>query len=664
MAFSGLHEVLFKNAKKSPQATALRFGGAVVSYAELCKRAAGVSHALQQISVGRSERVAILMNRGFESYAAIFGSLHAGACYGPLDAAAPPGRIVAVLQDSDASALVVDAAHASVLDAVAQARLPALRAVVCPSEIAWSMEGIRALSFEEFFTLAEPEPSRVVEQDLALIFYTSGSTGKPKGVAHSHRSMLSNVEWALEEFEFRPTDRFANVTSHHFDLCWLEMFASFAVGAELSIIPESLVKFPFELATTAASERISVWCSVPSTLVRLVERGDLKSHDLSALRWVLFAGERFPVRHLSGLMQALPHPQYCNMYGTTETHIAAYHRITVPGSELSMEQLPIGRGCSHVELAIVGKDGRAVPPGESGELAIRGPSVMEGYWGMPERTALVVKPVHDVSLPSRFAAPATRARTERVPTYYHTGDIARMNENGDIELFGRGDRRVKLRGNLVDLDEIEAVLQAHEQVKEAAAFLVGENADAEQTMYAAVVPASGFGLDGLSSSAMRHFVAQSMPLYSVPERVIVLHDMPRTGSGKTDRVELRRRVAAAGPNALPAGGDVPSDPLTQVRRFIVEELSSHGDVQLEMGTDLIGSGIIESMGVVRLVEFLEQNFGVQIANDAFTVENFQSLDAIVTLLDKLRGSGPTRAAVVAPSASQVSTARGHWAELT
>ena len=118
MALFGLHEVLFKNATKLPQATALRFGTAAISYSELSERAAGVSQTLQEIGIGRGERVAILMNRGFESYAAIFGSLHAGACYVPLDAAAPAARIVAVLEDCQASALVVDAAQAAVLDAI------------------------------------------------------------------------------------------------------------------------------------------------------------------------------------------------------------------------------------------------------------------------------------------------------------------------------------------------------------------------------------------------------------------------------------------------------------------------------------------------------------------------------------------------------------------
>jgi acyl-CoA synthetase (AMP-forming)/AMP-acid ligase II/acyl carrier protein len=405
-----------------------------------------------------------------------------------------------------------------------------------------------------------------------------------------------------------------------------------------------------------ASERISVWCSVPSTLVRLVERGELRSHDTSALRWVLFAGERFPIKHLHALMQLVSHPRYCNMYGTTETHIAAYHRITAPASELSMQPLPIGAGCSHVELAIVGKDGRAVPHGEAGELAIRGPSLMEGYWGMPERTASVVRPVLDRrSADDGAAATGSPRLTERVPTFYHTGDIARLNANGDIELFGRGDRRVKLRGNLVDLDEIEKVLQSHAQVKEATALLVGGDADAEQIMYAAAVPASGVSVDELSGSALRQFMATNMPLYCVPERVLVLQDLPRTGSGKTDRVELRRRIAAGRPRERGAP-DASVGAVARIRSFILEELSSHPDAQLELDTDLLGTGTIESMGVVRLVEFLERTFDVRVSNDAFAVDNFQTLGAIVKLLEQLTGSQLSPAVTAHEPGSNTGTA--------
>ncbi|HET9954661.1 MAG TPA: amino acid adenylation domain-containing protein, partial [Polyangiaceae bacterium] len=566
-------DLVSESARQYPDRAALAFRGATLTYAELCSQMWGWAHQLREVGVAKRDRVGVLMNRSFESYVAILGALQAGAAYVPFDVTAPRDRLVAVLRDCDIRYLVVDRQNAPKLAEIL-ADYPELRCIIAPEPVA----GVRTVLASDIAPSSRPPDVRTVESDLALIFYTSGSTGKPKGVAHSHRSMLSNVEWALQEFRFTHRDRFSNVTSHHFDLCWLEMYASLACGGCIVIAPESSVRFPLELAALTAEQRVSVWCSVPSVLIGLLERGQLERHDWSHLERVLFAGERFPVKHLHHLMGKLPNAQFCNMYGTTETHIAAFYPVLQAPAE-DAAPLPIGKPCRHVNLLVVGADGSPVEPGQTGQLVIRGPSQMEGYWGMPERTAQVVRGVREAA--------------DYAPDYYFTGDLVRVNEHGDIEVIGRADRRVKVRGYLVDLDEVEKVLLRHESVKEAGVFVVGEEG-VDARLEAAVVPKPGAEA---SPAELRYHAARTLPVYAVPESVYVVPEFPRTGSGKLDRVSLRNMQPELSQEPASAGSLVEkteADPRAEVKGYIANELALNSALVLDDQTDMIESGILDS----------------------------------------------------------------------
>jgi amino acid adenylation domain-containing protein len=629
VAFS-LPELVRRGAEHRPDAPALEFDGQELSYGALWDRVNGVAQVLRERGLRRGDRVAILMSRSFDSYAGILGSMLAGGVYVPLNVAAPLAQVADIVDQCDAEHLLVDAERGADLEQLGAAS-KRLKFVLgtsptkrWPEALNWKDAPTSPRGLGRSFELNEQDP--------CLIFFTSGSTGRPKGVVHPHRSMIANVEWAIECFQLGPEDRFTNVTSHHFDLCWLEMYASLGAQGTIIIAPERLVPFGEQLAGFYERARPTVWCSVPSVLMELSRRGRLEERDFSRLRLVLFAGERFPTKNLKALMAQLVGPEFVNMYGTTETHIAAYQPIG-PLAQLSDEPLPIGRPCGHVNLAIFKPDGTRAADGETGELAIRGPSLMSGYWRLAERSAKVLQ-VRDVG-------------TDLSGVFYLTGDLARVRRDGAFEIIGRGDRRVKVSGVLVDLDEVEKVLLAHPSIREVAVFQ--EPGEGSGPVHAVVVPKDD---RAIVAPELRIHVSRHLPWQAAPQLLLVVDDLPRTGSGKISRAEIpsfafRVRDERAGAARSPLGGR------PAVREFIQRELLDGEEPSgLRNDTELIESGLVNSFGIARLVAFLETELGISLPNEDFIYENFASVSAIHDLISRLEAtSGARQPADLAASAS-------------
>jgi acyl-coenzyme A synthetase/AMP-(fatty) acid ligase/acyl carrier protein len=340
---------------------------------------------------------------------------------------------------------------------------------------------------------------------------------------------------------------------------------------------------------------------------------------------VLFAGERFPTKHLRELMSCVPHPRFCNMYGTTETHIAAFYDVQ-PIPEDSDEPLPIGRACAHVNLMAVDPQGRRVEPGATGELVVRGPSVMEGYWRQPERTSTVL-------VKYRFGE-------QLEGLCYRTGDLVQLKPDGNYYIIGRGDRRVKVRGNLVDLDEVEKALLADERVRESAVYLITEEGEALTKLGAAVVLKPGATAQ---PTELRHGLSLQLPAYALPNHVAIMPDLPRTGSGKISRRALQameaEQAAAAGAGGR-QGAAQPAGIQEAVRNFVLTELLSSADgADIDDETDLLMTGLIDSLSVVRLLAFLEERYSIRVPPEQFVEENFNTLTSISRLIERLQGEG-------------------------
>lgn len=507
----------------APDSLAVRFGGQSLTYQQLDLKSNSLARVLRQNGLQRGDRVGIFMNKGIESAIAIYGILKAGGAYVPLDPFAPASRIAFVIRDCGIQQLVSkDAKVSAVKDVLAEGtELKVILGVSPDEEIPQE-----TIHWDEIFQVSsEPLELNLTEQDLAYILYTSGSTGVPKGIMHTHRSGLSFAEWAVETYNLNSSDRLSNHAPLHFDLSTFDFFAAAIAGACTVIIPEALTKFPANLSRLIQDERITVWYSVPFALIQLMQRGDPLAHNLSSLRWILFAGEVFPTKHLRSLMQLFPGVHFSNLYGPTETNVCTYYHVDqIP--EDTDETIPIGKACANIEDLVVDLDDRPVLPGEVGELLIRGGVVMKGYWGQPEKTA------------SGFFRRPEFGFFEDL--FYRTGDLVQLDAQGNYRYLGRKDRQIKTRGYRVELDEIEVALLSHAGVEEAAAYPVPDGSGSN-LIEAAVTAKEGQVVD--EPELVEH-IGKRLPPYAIPVRIDIITVFPRTSTGKINRRELQAQASA------------------------------------------------------------------------------------------------------------------------
>jgi amino acid adenylation domain-containing protein len=525
-----LQHLLADSAARRPGRPALAAGDRSLTYAELDRLSSQAARALLAQGVAPGDRVGILAPKSAAAVVAIFGALKAGACYVPLDPNAPAARLSVIMRDSGIAVVLADAARLSGAAALAGS-VPQFRSVIITGPH-WGEEGaagtagsaapgLTVVSWDA--VLAEPDGpvagNPAIETDPAYILYTSGSTGTPKGVMISHRNALTFVVWAVACTGLGESDRVCSPAPLHFDLSVFDVFATNQASACMVVLPPKATTFPVRLAEHISKEQISVWYSVPSVLTMLVTYGNLGRFDLSRLRTVIFAGEVFPVKHLGGLMAALPHVRYLNWYGPTETNVCT--SFEVPAGASPPDPVPIGTACANTEVFAVTSDGRRVSgPGEIGELYVRGPSLTQGYWGQPGQS-------QEVLVPNPFQA----AYHE---TVYRTGDLVSQDTDGNYVYLGRQDGMVKTRGYRVELGEVEAALYGHPAIHEAVVLPVPDEMLGHRLR--AVISADGSG--ALSREEVLDHCRQRLPAYMVPDVVEFCEALPRTSTGKIDRARL------------------------------------------------------------------------------------------------------------------------------
>jgi acyl-coenzyme A synthetase/AMP-(fatty) acid ligase len=238
------------------------------------------------------------------------------------------------------------------------------------------------------------------------------------------------------------------------------------------------------------------------------------------LRWVLFAGEVFPTKHLRALMTLWSEKKFSNLYGPTETNVCTFYHVP-PLAADNDETIPIGVLCANEEALIVDGDDQEVAAGEVGELLIRGGTVMRGYWGRPD--------LNDKGFFKR------EMFGHYEDMFYRTGDLVQELADGNLRYLGRKDRQVKTRGYRVELDEVEVALLSNEDVKEAAVYTISDGSGSN-LIEAAVIPNEGAEL---THTLLAKHVGDKLPPYAVPTKIHVMADFPRTSTGKINRRELQ-----------------------------------------------------------------------------------------------------------------------------
>jgi amino acid adenylation domain-containing protein len=483
-----LHQLVIAAASRTPDALAVVGAAGRLRYGELDQQANALAHQLSGAGVGPGDRVLIWTEKSPRAIVAMQAVLRLGAVYVPASGTTPAARVAVMARDCTARAVCTSSGM-----------LARIRAELGPDAQLVDLDEPFVPDGDE----VPPVDRDVAPDDLAYILYTSGSTGTPKGVSISHRNARAFVDWAVEEIAARPDDRFANHAPFTFDLSVLDLYAAFAVGAAVHLIPAEFAYAPSRLVEFLRREQISVWYSVPSALILMMRDGGLLDQPApAALRVLLFAGEPFPipyVRQLAGWTGA----RLLNLYGPTETNVCTFHEVG-PADLARDRPVPIGGPASGDKVWAVKPDGGAAAPGEEGMLMVDGPTVMRGYWGRaPQRGA------------------------------YATGDVVRVLGDGSFDYLGRNDHMVKVRGHRVELGEVESVLAGHPDVAEAAAVTTGAGIETRLVAFVVRRPGSKPG-----PLALKRHSAERLPPYMIPDEVRFVGKLPRTPNGKVDRAAL------------------------------------------------------------------------------------------------------------------------------
>jgi amino acid adenylation domain-containing protein/non-ribosomal peptide synthase protein (TIGR01720 family) len=497
------HEVIAEQARRREQAIAVRSEQGELSYGALDRQANQLACYLRGLGVSPGTVVGLCLERSLEMVIGLLGVLKAGGAYLPLDPEYPVERLAWMVGDAQAPVLLT---RSNLLE-----RLPASQAQIVCLDKEWDQ-----ISNES----PQAVPCQVCPDNLAYVIYTSGSTGQPKGTAVYHRGVSNLLQWFITDFDISADDRVLLISSFNFDLTQKNFFAPLMTGATLCLSNYQHYD-PAGVRQEIRDHGATLLNCTPSAFYPLVEGIEESAlEDLESLRLVFLGGEPIAMERLwPWLASAHCHAQLVNTYGPTEcTDICAYYRIEEP-EQFFDRAIPIGKPIYNTQLFILGSHLEPLPLGVVGELCIQGEGVGAGYLNYPELTAV------------RFVASPYSGMSG---VLYRTGDMARYRADGCIELLGRIDHQVKIRGHRIELEEIEAVLRDLPEVSQAA-VVAREDRRGEKRLVGYVVPVSGQNVD---SSSLRQRLAQRLPNYMVPIMIVELASLPLTPNWKLDRRAL------------------------------------------------------------------------------------------------------------------------------
>ncbi|MEU8926282.1 amino acid adenylation domain-containing protein [Kitasatospora sp. NPDC048545] len=572
-------------ARRVPDAPALRDQGITVTYAELNARANRLAHRLRALGVGPESVVGVRLHRGADLVVALLGVLKAGGAYLPLDPDYPAERLALMLADSGARVVI---GHGGP-EAARQ------DGDVLPVDIA---DDLSALPAEDPAPLCGPAHP-------AYVIYTSGSTGRPKGVVVEHRAITNRLHWMQEAYRLGADDRVLHKTPTGFDVSVWELFWPLVTGATMVLAKPGGHRDPAYLAELIAAEGVTTLHFVPSMLREFLA-GELPA--LPALRRMICSGEALPAEPAEAVHRRIGCELH-NLYGPTEAAVDVTAAQCLPG-----EPVTIGRPIANTRTYVVDAGLRPVPIGVAGELLLGGVQLARGYLGRPALTA-------ERFVPSPFAT----APGERL---YRTGDLARLRPDGAIEYLGRLDDQVKIRGQRVEPGEIEEVLATAPGVT-AAAVTVHDG-----RLVAHLVPRT------VDAAAVREHLHHRLPAQLHPAHWLLHDALPLTPNGKTDR---RALPAPDGSRSALAGEYVaPRDALEQTLAEAFADALGLDRVGVRDGFFQLGG---DSMRAIRAVGALREQ-GIRLAvHDLFTRQRVGELADLVRAAD---AAGPDAARDAGP----------------
>ena len=551
------------------QASASRVidGDGTASMSQLCDRAARIARTLADRGVGPETPVGLCVGRGTGMLTALLGVWWAGGAYVPLDPGFPAARLAAMARGAGLRIIVSDAAHRDLARSVA--------------------DGAEVICVDDPAATAGPplDPVPLPATALAYVIFTSGSTGQPKGVGISRRAVANLLTSFRRALRLGSDDRFVAVTTLSFDIALLELLLPAACGADLVIATADETREPDRLRSLIERTAATAMQATPQTWRLLESAGGVPA----GLRLRLCGGETLPA-DLAGQLMA-PGVTLWNLYGPTETTVWSAAGIVTSAAAAA----EIGPPIEHTRMYILDERLMPVPVGVVGEVYLAGRGVARGYHDRPRLTARSFRP------DPWSSEPAARM--------YRTGDLGRWREGVGLELIGRNDHQVKIRGFRIECGEIEAVLRAHRDVRQAAVLTAARAG--EPALVAYIVPRRGsaVALPGTDLLAeLRPHLRATLPDYMIPALVVALPALPLTPNAKVDRAALPAPQWGASPSA--AGRVQPRNPVeATLTRIWSDLLATEAPVGVHDNLFALGG---HSLTATRFVARVADTYGVSL----------------------------------------------------
>ena len=557
-----------------------------VPMSQVCDRAARIARTLAGRGVGPETPVGLCAERGIGMLAALLGVWWAGGAYVPLDPGFPKARLAAMARAASLRTIISDSAHRDLAQSVAEGA-----EVICTDDPA-VMAGVPL------------DPVPLAPEALAYLIFTSGSTGQPKGVAIEHRNVANLLTSGQRLLELGSGDRLVAVTSMSFDPHVLELLLPALRGADLVIGTTEEAREPDRLRSLIERTGATVMRATPQTW-RLLDAADGVP---AGVRLRLSGGETLPPDLAERLMA--PDVSLWNVYGPTETTVWATAGVVTRAASSA----EIGPPIDHTRVYVLDERLMPVPVGVVGEVCIAGRGVTRGYHGGPRLTArsFVPDPWSD--------EPGARM--------YRSGDLGRWREDGGLELAGRNDHQVKIRGFRIECGEIEAVLRAHRDVRQAAVVTAARAG--EPALVAYIVPRRGSTLAQSGTDLLeelRPHLRAALPDYMIPALVVALPALPLTPTAKVDRAALPAPQWGASPSA--AGRVQPRNPVEAALAAIWAGLLAT-DEPVGVHDNLFALGG-HSLTATRFVARVADTYGVNLpVHHVFASPTIAELAALVS----------------------------------